>query len=183
MNLVGPKSIASKLHLAVKVLFFLAIPGVLLMSIAPILTLPNGVGMLRYVSFDVRSGPLEASFNLLRGTEARWWIWAMELVSRIYHAVVLYLLMRILEPVGAGEPFHPKTPNRLRMIGGAVVIGSLLRTVFCAALLNWGTVNESGAHLSWAIDFDAIFMGIVLVVLAEVFRRGYVLKTESELTV
>jgi hypothetical protein len=48
---------------------------------------------------------------------------------------------------------------------------------------NWGTVTESGASISWAIDFDAIFMGIVLVVLAEIFRRGYVLKTESELTV
>ena len=107
----------------------------------------------------------------------------MELVSRTCHAVILYLLMRILEPVGAGEPFHLKMPNRLRMMGCAVVIGSLLRTFFCAALLNWGAVNESGVHFSWAIDFDAIFMGIVLVVLAEVFRRGYVLKTESELTV
>jgi hypothetical protein len=97
--------------------------------------------------------------------------------------VVLYLLMRILEPAGAGEPFHPKTPSRLRMMGGAVVIGSLLQTVFCGALLNWGTVTESGAHFSWAIDFDAIFMGIVLAVLAEAFRRGYALKTESELTV
>ncbi len=183
MNLIGPKSIASKLHLAVKVAFFLATAGVLLMAIVPILALPNGVGMLRNVSFDVGSGPLEASFDMLRGTEARWWIWAMELVSRTCHAVVLYLLMRILEPVRAGEPFHPKTPSRLRMIGGAVVIGSLLRTVFCAALLNSGTGNESGAHFSWAIDFDAIFMGIVLLVLAEVFRRGYALKTESELTV
>ena len=179
MNLVGPKSIASKLHLAVKVLFFLAIPGVLLMAIVPVCPFCP----LHYVSFNVRSGPLEASFDMLRDTEARWWIWAMELVSRTYHAVILYLLMRILEPVGAGEPFHSKTPNRLRMIGGAVVIGSLLRTVFCAALLNGGTGNEPGAHFSWAIDSDAIFMGIVLVVLAEVFRRGYTLKTESELTV
>jgi hypothetical protein len=183
MNLIGPKSIASKLHLVVKAAFFLAIPGVLLMSIVPFLTLPNGLSMLRYVSFDVRSGPLYVSFDMLRGSEARWWIWAIELVSRTYHAVVLYLLMRILEPVGAGVPFHPKTPSRLRIIGGAVVISSLLRTYFCAALLNWGTLNEPGVHFSWAIDFDAIFMGIVLVVLAEVFGRGYVLKTESELTV
>ncbi len=97
--------------------------------------------------------------------------------------MVLYLLMRILEPAGAGEPFHPKMPNRLRVMGFVVVIGSLLRTVFCAALIKPWSVTVSGAHLSWAIDFDAIFMGILLVVLAEVFRRGYALKTESELTV
>jgi hypothetical protein len=178
MNLIGPKSIASKLHLAVKVLFWLAILRVVLMSIAPFLPF-----FPQYLSFDVRSGPLEANFNLLQGTEAKWWIWGMELVSRTFHAVVLYLLMRILDPVGAGEPFHPKTPSRLRMMGCAVVIGSLLRTAFCAALLNPLTVTVSGASFSWAIDFDAIFMGIVLVILAEVFRCGYALKTESELTV
>jgi len=179
MNLIGPKSIASTLHLVVKVAFFLATTGVLVLAIAPIA--PHSTWP--YVSFVAQSGPLEFSFDMFRGTEARWWIWAMELVSRAYHAVVLYLLMRILEPAGAGEPFHPKTPSRLRMMGGAVVIGSLLQTVFCGALLNWGTVTESGAHFSWAIDFDAIFMGILLVVLAEVFRRAYALKTESELTV
>ena len=69
------------------------------------------------------------------------------------------------------------------MMGCAVVTSVLLRTVFCAALLNTGTVAESGARVSWAIDSDAIFMGILLVVLAEVFRRGYALRTESELTV
>jgi hypothetical protein len=68
MNLIGPKSIASKLHLAVKILFFLAIPGVLLMAIAPILP----YSFLQYLSFDVRSGPLEFSFDVFRGTEARW---------------------------------------------------------------------------------------------------------------
>jgi hypothetical protein len=178
MNLIGPKSIASKLHLAVKILFFLAIPGVLLMAIVPIL--PSS---WHYVSFDVKSGPLEFSFDMFRGTEARWWIWAMELVSRLCHAVVLYLLMRILEPAGAGELFHPKTPNLLRIMGCAVVAGSLLRTVFCAELLWLGLRPEPGVWISWAIDFDAIFMGILLVVLAEVFRRGYALRTESELTV
>ena len=107
----------------------------------------------------------------------------MELVSRTCHAAVLYLLMRILDPVGAEEAFHPKTPSRLRMMGCVVVIGSLLRTVFCAALLRVATVTGSGARFTWVIDFDAIFMGILLVVLAEVFRRGYALRTESELTV
>jgi hypothetical protein len=179
MNLIGQKSIASTLHLVVKMAFFLSAAGVLLLSIAPLLP----YHYQQHVSFTVKSGPLDVYFDMFRGTEARWWIWAMELVSRTYHAVVLYLLMRILAPVGAGELFHAKTPTRLRMMGCVVIIGSLLRTVFCASLLNWGTVTESGAHFSWAIDFDAIFIGIVLVVLAEAFRRGYALKTESELTV
>ncbi len=179
MNLIGPKSIASKLHLVVKILFFLQIARVLLMAAAPIF--PSG--SFQYLSFDVRSGPLEFSFDVFRGTEARWWIWGMEVVSRTCHLVVLYLLMRILEPAGIGEPFNLKTPSRLRIMGWVVVAGSLLRTVFCAELLWLGLRPEPGVWISWAIDFDAIFMGILLVVLAEVFRRGYALKAESELTV
>jgi len=178
MNLIGPKSIAAKLHWVVKWVFYLAIMRVLLMAIAPLF--PYNSPPLHHVSFDVQSGPLYFDIGLFQGDKARWWIWAMELVSRTCHAVVLYLLMRILEPAGGGEPFHPKTPNRLRMIGCAVIIGSILRTLFCAALQSRGMFP---AHLSWQIDTDAIFIGLVLIVLGEVFRRGYVLRTESELTV
>jgi len=179
MNLIGPKSIASKLHLIVKILFFMQIARVVLMAIAPIL--PSSVH--QYLSFDVQSGPLELGFDVFRGSEARWWIWGMELVSRTCHLVVLYLLMRILEPARIGEPFHLKAPSRLRMMGYAVIVSALLRTAFCVQLLRLGLRPEPGVWISWAIDFDAIFMGILLVVLAEVFRRGYALKAESELTV
>jgi len=183
MNLIGPKSIASKAHLVLKVVFILAVVRVLLMSIVPVLAPVLPYRSLQHVSFDVRSGPLFVSFDLLRGTEARWWIWAMELVSRTYQAVVLYLLMRILAPAGLGEPFDLKTPSRLRIMGCVVILGSVLRTLFCAQLLKLGLQPEPGVWISWAIDFDTIFMGIVLFVLAEVFRRGYALKTENELTV
>jgi hypothetical protein len=67
------------------------------------------------------------------------------------------------------------------MMGCAVVISSVLRTLFCSALLNSGW--KDGFRVTWATDTDGIFMGIVLVVLGEVFRRGYAMKTESELTV
>jgi len=179
MKLIGPKSIASKLHLAFTIVLIFAIMRVLFMALAPIL--PHG--SRQYLSFDVQSGPLMVSFDMLRGAEAKWSIWAMELVSRTCHAAVIYFLVRILEPAGAGEPFHPRLPNRLRMIAGVFVIGSLLRTIFCAVLMNLGWRPEQGVWVSWAIDFDAIFMGIVLLVLAEIFRRGYALRTENELTV
>lgn len=183
MQLIGPKSVGSKLYRTVKVLFYLAALGVFVLSIGPLVF--SRFGFPQRLSFEVHGGPLQASFSPVPGADPKsWiWIWGMELVSRICHALILYLLMRILDPVAAGEPFHAKMPNRLRMMGGVVVIGSLLRTAFCAALINPSTAPGPGAHFSWAIDFDAVFMGVVLVVLAEVFRRGYALKTESELTV
>jgi len=178
MNLLGPKSIAARLHLAVKILLYFAVLRSLLLAVFAIFPFA-----WHYLSFEVQTGPLRVSFDALSGGEARWWIWAMEMVSRTCHAAVLYLLTRILSPAAAGEPFDSRTPHFLQAMGGVIVIGSLLRSFFCAALLGGGRAIGPGASLTWAIDFDAILMGLVLVVLAEVFRRGYSLKTESELTV
>lgn len=179
MSVLGPKLIASTFHFVVKVAFILAAAGALIMIVAP--ALPSG--WLQFLSFDLRSGPLYVSFPVFEGAAARWWIWAMELVSRVCRASVLYLLMRILEPIQVGEPFHREMPKRLRWIAFVIVFGSLLRTFFCAALLNASRVATAELRISWAIDIDAIFVGIVLLVLAEVFRRGYALRTESELTI
>jgi hypothetical protein len=66
MNLIGPKSIASKLHLVVKILFFMQIARVVLMAIAPIL--PSSIH--QYLSFDVQSGPLELGFDVFRGSRS-----------------------------------------------------------------------------------------------------------------
>lgn len=179
MNLIGPHSIASKLHLIVRIVFYLAVARVLFMFVIP--ALPNS--WHHYLSFDVQSGIFSISLPVFQGAATNWWLWGMELTSRTYDAVLLYALMRILEPVAAGEPFQSTVPNRLRLIGWIVVFGSVLRTLACAALPHTTQLVDFVGKVLFALDPEAIFMGIVLVVLAEVFRRGYVLKTESELTV
>lgn len=179
MNVLGPRSVASALHLLVKIALVLAIARALIMLIAPVFPYTA----LRYLSFDVRSGPLCIEFPVLSLGEAKWWIWGMELVSRTLYAVIVYLLSRILGPLGSGELFAPKTASSLRLMGCAVVVGSALRTFFCAALLRMGMAAGSGAKISWAVDADGLFLGIVLIVLAEVFRRGYAIQAEAELTV
>jgi uncharacterized membrane protein len=180
MNLIGPKSISSKLLWVSRVAFYLAALGVLLMAMAPLF--PNNLS-LHNLSFNLDAGPLNLDMPMLHGEEARWWIWRMELVRRICLAAVLYLLMRILEPAKTGELFHLKTPMRLRMMGCTVIIRSVLETFFCRAILSKRIFFESGASVRWQIDENTIFIGIVLIVLGEIFRRGYALKTESELTV
>jgi len=181
MNLIGPKSIVSVLYLVVTIAFWASAGGALLVSIVPIF--PHYYGWLRHLSFNAQSGSMSFSVPVFRGGAANWWFWGMELLSRCYNTVFFYLLMRILQPALAGEPFHPRTPNRLRTMGCVVVIGSILRTLACAALVDERTATGFVGRALFALNTDAIFMGIVAIVLAEVFRRGYALKTESELTV
>jgi hypothetical protein len=202
MNVIGPKSIASALYRIVMAIFVLVFLSVLVMAIAPLLpTWP------KYVGFGVQGGPLSVEFSPQNAGEVRW-IWLMELTSRASHALVLYFLVRMLKPLKAGEPFHSKAPNQLRMIGGTVVLAALLRSLFCTAL--WNTAIQTST-LSYTIkgflmtgnlgrgvdasghgvdlllhpsfDTDVIFLGIMLFVLAQIFSLGHVLKADSELTV
>jgi hypothetical protein len=202
MNLIGPKSVASALYRVAMAVFVLVLLSALVLAIGPLLpTWP------KYLGFVVQGGPLSVAISPQNAGEVRW-IWLMELTSRASRALVLYFLVRMLKPLKAGEPFHSKAPNQLRMIGGTVVLAALLRTLFCTALWNTGIQTST---LSWTIkgflltgnlgvgvhasghavdlllhpsfDTDAILLGILLFVLAQIFSLGHVLKADSELTV
>ena len=144
MNLIGPKWIASKLHLAVKVLFWVADSEcsdlgnrftffLLLLALCVVCCpkWPTGI-LLRYVARH-RS----------------------EMVDLGYGAGFTNLSFGGSLPADANpgtrwsrRTVSPQNTNRLRMMGCAVVAGSLLRTVFCAKLLNMGSVVESGRMTS-----------------------------------
>jgi hypothetical protein len=181
VNVIGSKSIASALYRVAVTVFVLVLLSVLVLAIGPLLPIwPKHLGLV------VQGGPLTVEFSPQHAGEVRW-IWLMELASRASRALVLYFLVRMLRPLKTGEPFHPKAPNQLRMIGGTVVLAALLRTLLCTALWKTGIQTSTFFGLSVSVhpslDTDAIFLGILLFVLAQIFNLGHALKTDSELTV
>lgn len=179
MNLLGPKSLSSNLYWCVVgalVLILLLISGIFAVGIFAPTSLPH-------LMFSVQCGPLHIAVPQ-QGPETRWWALSLGLISWTAAVVILFALARILNRLRAGEPFDSKTPNRLRVIGWTVIAASLLRSVFCFVLLpNTGGVADSGLRVNAAFDVDSIFLGAVLLVLVEIFRRGYALKNESDFTV
>ncbi len=106
--------------------------------------------------------------------------------------VVLWLLRRIFGTMVGGTPFVWANVHRIRWIGWLMVILGVLSQV-----VRWGlvwfvhrNVVATGLDLSLHIDQSlvqpdatAIFLGLVVLALAEVFRHGAQLQTESDLTV
>lgn len=98
-----------------------------------------------------------------------------------------YLLWRVVRSLREGDPFNRRNARRLTaaalivMIGGTAVgvVDAMVGLVFsteAADALGEGSAVTSGAEIS----FLPIAIGLVLGVLAEVFRRGAAMREELE---
>ncbi len=118
------------------------------------------------------------------------------LVTSAVTAIVIYavpgltmlvLLRRIFQTMVAGSPFVPANVPRIRWIGILVILVGVLAQVL-RWTVNWlveSSVSASGLHLEISIEPDLaiVFLGLVIVALAEVFAHGSRLQAESDLTV
>jgi hypothetical protein len=106
--------------------------------------------------------------------------------------LVLILLRRIFSTMAKGTPFVGENTRRIRWIGWLMIIFGVV-----GQIVRWGliwfvqsNISATGLDLSLQIDqslvqpdMTMIFLGLVVLALAEVFRYGSLLQTDSDLTV
>lgn len=114
--------------------------------------------------------------------------WTIVLIGTL--ALVLWVigqLRGIFFTLRRGTPFVPANTARIRRIGWAFIIGELGRLAFTFAASRYAmsTFTADGLRLGHRLDFDvfAIFSGLVILVLAEVFREATRIAEEQSLTV
>lgn len=101
--------------------------------------------------------------------------------------LVVRQLRALVADVAAGTPFGPRSARRVRLIGAAVVAADVGRalTVLLASL--WASAHVHLPGLAFAagfpIEVTPLGAGLLLIVLAEVFRRGSALQLDHDLTV
>ena len=97
---------------------------------------------------------------------------------------IVYNLRKIFRSLRAGEPFAYANFARLQKIGYFVLSFAIIdfgKSLFNRYLLQQHFLDYGKnytAKLSFGIDM--ILIGLVILVLAEIFRHGYKLKTENE---
>lgn len=120
-----------------------------------------------------------------------WWLvavlWAH--VAVVFALIMLFLhqLRRIFQRVRAGAPFDAANARRLRWLGllliAVAVVNGVAEQVASGAVrvgMASGAITvQRGLHL----DLSAILVALVLVALAEIFRRGAELEDEQSLVV
>ena len=101
--------------------------------------------------------------------------------------VVLYQLRRVFGTLAAGDPFVRENATRIRMIGFAVLGMELVRVLVLSAQAYYLRANFSFTGIQLRTlphpDLGVLFLGLVLLVIAEVFRQGADLREEQSLTV
>lgn len=110
------------------------------------------------------------------------------LVMICFAAAIVRQLRGICANLRAGVPFAPDNAGRIRAMGLLVIIStivkSMLFTVIGMLLKDYVLVKgvELKARLG-SLDLTGILLGLLILVLAEVFRYGAELQEERNLTV
>ena len=100
---------------------------------------------------------------------------------------LLVLLRRILQTLSAGTPFVEANAHRIRAIGILIpAFGFLIQGLHWAtSLIVMDTVAAEGLHIEarLTLNLTYLFIGLVIVALAEAFRHGTHLQTDADLTI
>jgi hypothetical protein len=163
---------------------FVAIVAVLVGLVAIAASPQSQVDLRLYTQF------LRLTFIGSRGAEARMIAvggLGLVLLGLVIAQSIVYRLRKILASLNEGEPFAIGNSRHVRAIGMTVLAGSILNAIGSIAV---GYLATSSIHLA-GIDLSpragsplsGIFLGLVILVLASVFRRGSELQEDHDMTV
>ena len=102
--------------------------------------------------------------------------------------LIIFHLRKIFLTIADGDPFSMDNSKRIRVIGWAVIAASAIKALlsFLLGLYFTTLIDLPGLDLAANIglqDFAGVFVGIIILILAEVFQHGARLQEESNLTV
>jgi hypothetical protein len=127
------------------------------------------------IVFPVRLGP--STFAPL----------AVALGMLVFASLLVGLLRDLFRTLRAGQPFVPANATRLRRIAYLVILGEFLRSVlvFMSNIVVANNFVAPGLRFDARFDLNvfAIIHGLIILVIAEVFRVGTRLDEEQSLTV
>jgi len=138
----------------------------------------------------IRDPSLVSAGGELRFHTDSWRMNLMGLVQVFGLLIVLYgfvLLRNLLREVERGTPFTPTNGKRIRLLGVLFLVVGVLAPLIDFAMGHVALSNAvtSSPDLSPRLDFpsDAIFAGLLLLVLSQVWVRGTELEEDRALTV
>jgi hypothetical protein len=120
-----------------------------------------------------------------------WWLfavlWTYTAAAMALTLLLLHHLRRIFQRVRSGAPFDATNARRLRWVGLLALALALLNGLseFVTSLaVRSGLISERlEVPVGLSVDMSLVFFGLVLLALAEIFRRGAELEENQSLTV
>jgi hypothetical protein len=100
---------------------------------------------------------------------------------------ITFLLRKLFDSLAHDNPFVTENARRLRQIALLIILTSPINFAR-DAFENWYLqqnfiLDGSGIRSHLVIDVKTVFAGLILLIIAEIFRIGAQLKEEQDLTV
>ena len=100
---------------------------------------------------------------------------------------VLAQLRAVFRTLRAGRPFVADNARRIRRIAYAVIVGEIARSAATYAGMRYAitsfVVEGVGFEVQPDVNITALVCGLIILVIAEVFREGTRLAEEQSLTI
>ena len=208
MRVLGKRSLASGIKILLDIAYGLMIFAAALAALAIIpmsfldtpdatITQPvhfelvDGAYRIDSLKWDIQSAELLEAQGKLRveGISRTYLLVGLATAAllAVFAAIVLRKLRAVFRTLKEGEPFVPANVGRIRFVGVAVLITELARAMW----VFWNSV-----YLRWHLDLEGIRLrsefdlhgltilgGLLVLVIAEVFRVGVQIKEDQELTI
>ena len=114
-------------------------------------------------------------------------IWICAALLFVLTLFAMHHLRRIFQRVRDGAPFDAQNALRLRWLGLQLLGLALLHTVaellMAAAMRRAITSENVTVAAGFSVDLTLVFVGLAVVALAEIFRRGAELEDEQALVI
>ncbi|MGB4213445.1 MAG: DUF2975 domain-containing protein [Dethiobacteria bacterium] len=190
MKYLGEKSASSVMKVVLDVAWYLALVGAVLLVLFMAYwlvgdpALPTGLLQIETPGLTFRfTGVIQEP--VLRTKFALQFILIYLLLA--VGLLVLFQLRKIFANLAGRTPFTKENVRRIRIIGIAAIVYALLSpVVYCLmGLYLSNIIHLPGVELiaSFRLDLGGIFLGAVIIILAEVFNYGARLQEEQDLTV
>ena len=105
-------------------------------------------------------------------------------ISAFFFVYAIFILRRVLILFQKNEIFTDKVIGYFRTIGKFIVISTLLSSL---PLFFYNVINRGNIKIEFGAGFDSmllwISLGLLFIVIAEIFNRAKLMKDENELTV
>ncbi|MFC2167800.1 DUF2975 domain-containing protein [Acidobacteriota bacterium] len=136
---------------------------------------------------------MEISRELTLNLTKWWFLFLIMLFTSLAVVVFVFILLQlrhILASLTEGNPFTLENAKRIRIIGIVIIAGEFLVNLLMigTALIIDAHVDIEGAKLAVGKLFSGfslsnIFLGVVVLIIAEIFRLGVRLQEDQELTI
>lgn len=190
MELIGKRSVSSFLRIALTVIWSLGIViGVMMVMFIMYLIIKPSYGMqLPDFSLDTDFIQVKFSTAVIKNPRELFLVFMpFCMIMLSFGMTIVYQLRKIFATLVTGNPFLLENAKRIRNIGliifGGVILEFIVGLVLGIMIMENVIIEGVIFSAKGKLDAAGIFIGLVMLVLAEIFRQGALLKEEQELTI